>query len=140
MKTAVYINQLKSILWPKATVQGYEDHDLIAPLNDFQKTVGIERNRVNRNGGKFTIIVFRVNEFQNQQKPILKLVESLSRRTRVSDQIGWYGQGQLGLILPETSTLGAKRILNDIYNGQSNGLPELPVDFYTYPRSTDPSM
>lgn len=110
---------------------GSMDH--VSSLSNFQKIIEMERCRVNRNGGSFVIVVFNLEKFHLELNLLSKLVQRISRRSRITDQIGWYDYNRLGVILPETSTLGAQKFIQDLYLQNQNGIPRPPIDLYPYP-------
>ena len=133
MYTTTYFEKLKRVLSPGKNPLTPDSPGRIPTSAAFQETIKIERNRVNRNGGTFTIIVFDINGIADQSAFFSSLVECIAGRIRVSDKIGWYDHGRLGLILPETSTIGAKKLVQDLYKHRLNGIPRPPVEFYIYP-------
>ena len=110
---------------------GSMDH--VSSLSNFQKIIEMERCRVNRNGGSFVIVVFNLEKFQLELNLLSKLVQRIIRRSRITDQIGWYDYNRLGVVLPETSTLGAQKFIQDLYLQNQNGIPRPPIDLYPYP-------
>ena len=105
----------------------------VSSLSDFQKIVEMERCRVNRNEGSFVIVVFNLEKFQLELNLLSKLVQRIIQRSRITDQIGWYDYNRLGVILPETSTIGAQKFIQDLYLQNQNGMPKPPIDLYSYP-------
>ena len=137
MIITAYFEKIKNKAWPWSRASLRDSKSLVCSLADFQKLVEIERCRVHRNGGKFTLIVFKLEEIQLKIKLFSKLIEGISRRARISDQMGWYDHRRLGLILPETSTDGAQKFIQDLYRQNLNGMPKPAVDFYVYPLLED---
>ena len=132
MKIAIYLNKIKNRirLRSKRSIPGSMDH--VNSLSDFQKIVEMERCRVNRNGGSFVIVVFKLEKAQLEL--LSKLVQRIVQRSRVTDQIGWYDYNHLGMILPETSTIGAQKFIQDLYLQNQNGMPNPSIDLYHYPQ------
>lgn len=133
MKIATYLNKIRDRIWSrsKKSMPGSMDH--VSSLSNFQKIIEMERCRVNRNGGSFVIVVFNLEKFHLELNLLSKLVQRISRRSRITDQIGWYDYNRLGVILPETSTLGAQKFIQDLYLQNQNGIPRPPIDLYPYP-------
>ena len=133
MKIAIYLNKIKNRirLRSKRSIPGSMDH--VNSLSDFQKIVEMERCRVNRNGGSFVIVVFRLEKAQLELNLLSKLVQRIVQRSRINDQVGWYDYNRLGVILPETSTMGAQKFIQDLYLQNQNGMPRPPIDLYPYP-------
>jgi hypothetical protein len=133
MKIATYFNKIKENIWLRARISTPMSLDHVSSLSGFQKIVEMERCRVNRNGGSFVIVVFNLERFQLELNLLSKLVQRIVQRSRISDQIGWYDYNRLGVILPETSTIGAQKFIQDLYLKSQNGMPKPPVDLYPYP-------
>jgi hypothetical protein len=133
IKERIWLNKIKERIWrrSKKSMPGSMDH--VSSLSDFQKIIEMERCRVNRNGGSFVIVVFNLEKFQMELNLLSKLVQRISQRSRITDQIGWYDYNRLGVILPETPTLGAQKFIQDLYLQNQNGIPRPPIDLYSYP-------
>jgi len=73
-----------------------------------------ERLRTHRNGFTFSLLVFR----GTQQALEISAFETLSRylrgRLRSVDDIGWYGEKAIGVLLPDTGSAGAELLSNEI--------------------------
>jgi hypothetical protein len=134
MKIAIYLNKIKNRFWLRSKRSNPGSMDHVSSLSDFQKIVEMERCRVNRNGGSFVIVVFKLEKTQLELNLLTKLVQRIVQRSRVTDQIGWYDYNRLGIILPETSTIGAQKFIQDLYLQNQNGMPNPSIDLYHYPQ------
>lgn len=107
---------------------------------EFRNALKLERGRANRDNHQFSVIVFEMTETEGDQMPIVKLVDKIADRVRRIDLIGWYDSQRIGVVLPYTSDLGAKKIVNDIcYSlGDSMSLPGCAV--YTYPSEKEATI
>jgi hypothetical protein len=130
--------KIKRVIWPwSKRCLSVESMKMVSSLEEFQKIVEIERCRVNRNGKSFAIIVFNLEKGQLEIQILSRLVQGIIARARISDQIGWYDYSKLGLILPETSSLGAQKFIQDLYHQHSSDIPKPPIDLYIYPLLKD---
>ena len=100
---------------------------------DFRRLIQAERDRVHRNEQQFSLVLFLVNGNGHNGKTLDELCRRISKRVRRIDQVGWYDNDHLGLLLPDTPKAGAEVIARDICENFS--LPEL-MDFETlsYPK------
>jgi len=133
MNVAAYLDKIKEAIIPWSRNSFLDAMNLIASPAEFKRLIAIERCRVNRSGGVFTLVVFNLDKIQLQIKSLSKLTATITRRARISDRMGWYDNGLLGLILPETPISGAQKFIRDLYNLNRNGMPRPKVDLYVYP-------
>jgi hypothetical protein len=134
MKIATYLDKIRNRIRCKNRKSIPETMDHVSSLSDFQKIVEMERCRVNRNGGSFVIVVFKLEKAQLELNLLSKLVQRIVQRSRITDQVGWYAYNRLGIILPETSTIGAQKFIQDLYRQNQNGMPKPSIDLYPYPQ------
>lgn len=101
----------------------------------FHKLIQHERDRVHRNDRQFSLLLIHINEKDNTEDCIKKIVQKISKRVRKIDQLGWYDDNYLGVLLPNTSYIGAKVFANDICKSQSD--TDIPIVFETlsYPNN-----
>ncbi len=133
MNIVSMIGNLKNWFWRWSPNDLNGSIEQIFSRKDFQKLLEIERCRVNRNGGKFVVIVFKLEEIRLKTELLAKLAQGIFQRARMSDQMGWYDDKRLGIILPETSPTGAQKFIQDLYKNKSNGMPRPKFEFYVYP-------
>jgi hypothetical protein len=61
------------------------------------------------------------------------LLQTIAGRVRKIDEVGWYDNSRVGIILPYTSMLGACKLADYIYNSIEN-ISKMPsCEIYTYP-------
>ena len=107
----------------------------------FGAAIRLEQARVDRNEHAFSLVVFEasdpVRQAQGRHETDTSvthlLVRSLSDRIRSTDEIGWFDDRHIGVLLPYTSREGAHRFVEDISN--SMGPDALPPKYtiYSYP-------
>src|SRR5690606_32757479 len=51
---------------------------------------------------------------QREQECLAQLIKLLRKRLRITDDIGWLGPKQVGVLLPSTPTTGAWKVVSDI--------------------------
>jgi len=64
-----------------------------------------ERARADRNGQEFSLVVFT----QDSARPrdLWRLARTVGLRCRLTDEVGWFDEGRVCAILPDTSNVGA---------------------------------
>ena len=98
---------------------------------EFKLNAEKERRRTHRTGSEFSIMVFNTGGSKNIAR---HLIESLCRRMRCYDDIGWLNNEHLAVILPETSFETASAIAENICtNGVSQYFSPLKYMIFTYP-------
>lgn len=71
-----------------------------------------ERERADRNSHAFSMVVFDVGDMKVAEFRLF--VGVLMKRRRSTDEIGWFESDQLGVVLAESSGMGANKYLNDL--------------------------
>ncbi|MDZ4685323.1 MAG: sugar transferase [Planctomycetaceae bacterium] len=104
----------------------------------FRAILDVERQRVDRAGGAFTLAAFR---FQSGQDDEFRLfAQFLQQRARATDHAGLMGERQVGVLLWDTDTAGARQFVESLARpGHPWTCPECVI--YTYPhadREDDP--
>jgi hypothetical protein len=60
------------------------------------------------------------------------LVDILPRRVRGTDDLGWLDECQLGVILPDTSDEGARRVADDICRGLASEMARPACEVFVF--------
>ena len=63
-------------------------------------------------------------------------MQKILRRVRRIDEIGWYDQNRIGIILPYTSAQGAQKFAESLSNSISLPVEECLLNVYTYASDT----
>ena len=94
-----------------------------------------ERARADRNGHQFSMVVFDTGDAQADSTQVQHLVRVVVKRIRLTDQAGWFDSHRIGVVLPETSMVGAWAFADDVCQtiAAKASLPK--CTFYTYPSS-----
>ena len=105
----------------------------IHSVEEFRLLLERERVRTERTGVKFSLVIF---DIRSQKDPLISiegLANVLSHRIRFADEVGWFREREIGVILINTSTQGAYKFAEDILQSLLNtdSIPSYMV--YTYP-------
>lgn len=99
----------------------------------FHKLIELERDRVHRNDRQFSLLLIHIKENDVATPLITKLIQTISKRARKTDHIGWYDDNHLGVLLPNTTNAGAQAFANDIRKGQNNSGITAVFETLSYP-------
>jgi lipopolysaccharide/colanic/teichoic acid biosynthesis glycosyltransferase len=126
------IHYLKCFVSSKHTESG-RGADRILSKEVFRRILERERARSDRYGGGFSLTVFDVAD---PDKPMINehyISEIISKRLRPTDEVGWFEKAKVGIVLPNTTPLGARKLSEDIC--QKIAVKRRPPYFkiYTYP-------
>lgn len=103
------------------------------PRERFHDIIRREQVRADRNQHPFSLLVFYVGNQEANGTHTEHLAHIVTNRVRLTDEVGWFDNQRIGILLPDTSTDGAQRLADDIcqtYNVKISP-PEYVV--YTYP-------
>jgi PleD family two-component response regulator len=99
----------------------------------FLELIELERDRVHRDDQQFSLILIDVNENDNAVADTIALVHKISKRVRRIDQLGWYDNNHLGILLPNTTQAGAQIIANDICQSRDGANSAIAFKTSSYP-------
>lgn len=87
-------------------------HTLETP-QQFRAALDRESARSDRSGRSFSLVLVRPDTDAHTGSRLWRLVRKVIRRARETDRVGWFSPGILGVILPDTSLEGARRLTSD---------------------------
>jgi len=108
----------------------------LRPAREMREIIGRERSRSDRTGHEFSLVVFRIAYKGATLSLQERLVLILEQRVRSTDEIGWFDQKSVCVILPHTPAPGALVFANQVRSAlqQTATVPKTTV--YTYPSSS----
>ena len=89
--------------------------DLLAGKEAFQRAITKERYRSDRSDHKYSLLILSLAIKSEEDERIGRAIATIRERIRAIDEIGWYEENQLGIILPYTSMAGADQLADEIY-------------------------
>jgi lipopolysaccharide/colanic/teichoic acid biosynthesis glycosyltransferase len=104
-------------------------------LTSEQMNIAIQREsaRADRNGGEFALVLFRVRNRDRASLSTMRLSRTVLTRIRATDDVGWYDEDHLGVLLPDTAATGAWRFA-DAVSGLASQRSHRPLcSVYSYP-------
>lgn len=98
----------------------------------FFKLIELERDRVHRTNRQFSLILIRVNGNNNGS---ISVTETVCKRVRRTDRIGWYDDSHIGVLLPNTTYAGAQVFLKDINQSHEKATGNMGMVIMSYPEN-----
>ena len=88
--------------------------DLLIGKEAFQQAIAKERYRSDRSNHNYSLLILSLAIESAEDTRVGQAVATIRKRIRAIDEIGWYEENQLGIILPFTSMDGADRLGDEI--------------------------
>ncbi|HUT62548.1 MAG TPA: sugar transferase [Anaerolineae bacterium] len=102
----------------------------------FNELLKQERLRSDRSNHIFTLLLFNIG-IQKKNTPLIRnLSEILASRVRFSDDVGFFDDHKIAVLLPDTSTQGARMLADKLSKEIGIYVPSLQYEMYTYPPCT----
>lgn len=89
-------------------------NDLLIGKEAFQQAITKERYRSDRSNQKYSLLILSLAIKSDEDERIGRAIATVRKRIRAIDEIGWYEENQLGIILPFTTMAGADRLAGEI--------------------------
>jgi len=111
----------------------------IHSAEQFHAVLEREKARAERNSHQFSLVRFDVGKMRENIPQIRYLTRSLTNRIRWTDEVGWLDDECIGVILPETSAVGAERFAKSVCEMVASKCPPPEYTIYTYPSASFPN-
>lgn len=105
----------------------------ICSVEEFRAILERERARSDRSGDRLSLVVFDAEIFERQETNEHLLIKVLYTRIRPTDEVGWFDKAKVGVVLPDTQPLGARKLAEEICRKISVKIQPPPYEVYTYP-------
>lgn len=105
-------------------------------LSPEQMHIAIQREsaRADRSGGEFAMVLFRLQNTDRQALSTVRLAKIILKRVRATDDVGWYDDQNIGVLLPDTSAAGAWRFADQVCGLIQKKYARPAVRVYSYPK------
>lgn len=100
---------------------------------EFRSKLKIERSRTHRNSHEFSLVTFNLKTLELNKKQVRQMIKTIHSRIRDIDTLGWYDKENIGIILPYTTSQGAKEFSNSIIDFMNEYKQESQYSLITYP-------
>lgn len=114
-------------------VKEKSERNICCSTDEFREKLKIERSRTHRNSHEFSLVLLKIEPLQLNQEKTEKLIRQIHSRMRDIDNIGWYDTHNIGIILPYTSSEGAKGFMSNIFHAVNGLKDDTEYTLYTYP-------
>lgn len=113
---------------------GKRDARTLLSPEQFVQAIERECSRVDRtSAGDLSMVLFRVAKSKRWRLSTVRLIMTILARIRVTDDLGWFDNDHLGMLLPETSVAGAWKLAESIGNALSRHGGRPLYTMYSYP-------
>jgi lipopolysaccharide/colanic/teichoic acid biosynthesis glycosyltransferase len=90
--------------------------------------------RADRNGREFSLVLFRIRSDTRHAVSVYRLARTILRRVRLTDEVGWFTDRYLCVLLPDTPPIGARAFAEGVCDIiSSRKLPRPLAIVYSYP-------
>jgi hypothetical protein len=111
---------------------------VIYSRREFRESIDRECERIVRYHSRFSLAIFEVGSRYENSTSIHRFVRTIHQRFRNTDEIGWYRQSQIGVMMPLTPLEGAWQLAGQISNSCSSFTAPPPFTIYSYPSDNWP--
>ncbi|MDB5294137.1 MAG: Undecaprenyl-phosphate galactosephosphotransferase [Phycisphaerales bacterium] len=110
-------------------------HDLesLPSADQIERLVAREVARAERNGLHFSLALFRVRKGKRLGRNEKRLALTLLRRSRLTDEVGWFDDNHLCAVLPDTSADGAQVFADAVCDQVARKGPRPIAVVYAFP-------
>jgi len=123
------------IPWGKAFARGFRANGLsgIQSREQFLATIVRERSVADRNQHVFSLLLFNPGDPKANNVEVQHLAHILANRIRLADEVGWFDNKRIGVLLRFTSTDGAQTLADDICQAITAKASPPEYTIYIYP-------
>jgi lipopolysaccharide/colanic/teichoic acid biosynthesis glycosyltransferase len=105
----------------------------ISSADEFRSKLAVERARADRNGHGFSLVAFKVGEGLVNDALARCVERVVAGRLRVADELGWFDEQHLGVLLYNTPAEGAWNYVNQVQDALSAEKAAVESNVYVYP-------
>ena len=81
----------------------------------------------------FSLILLELEKHKRNDEETRYFLETIRKRVRVIDEIGWFGPKMIGIVLPYTDANGARKFSDSLEFLFDSSIPVSLGTIYTYP-------
>jgi lipopolysaccharide/colanic/teichoic acid biosynthesis glycosyltransferase len=129
----VSLNKYWKYLYPIHWFQRSRELNAIYSAREFHERINNECALADRYNQRFSLALFEMGNQNENSVAVRRLVRTLYSRFRNIDELGWYSNRQIGVILPYTPAEGAWTLAENVCALISSILEPPPFTIYTYP-------
>lgn len=92
-----------------------------------------ETSRADRSGREFSLVLFRIKRSKRHSVSTHRLIKTITARSRTTDEVGWFGDRHVCVVLPETPLAGAWVFADSVCDLAAKRIPRPVAIVYSYP-------
>jgi len=92
-----------------------------------------ETSRADRSGREFSLVLFRIKRSKRHSVSTHRLIKTITLRARNTDEVGWFGDRHVCVVLPETPLAGAWVFADSVCDLTAKRIPRPVAIVYSYP-------
>ncbi len=100
---------------------------------EIDRVIQRETARADRTGHEFSLVLFRVKSTRRFSISTQRLVKTVMNRIRNTDEMGWFDEKHLCVMLPDTGAAGSWRFAEDVCDLIASRAPRPIFVVYSYP-------
>src|SRR5579862_3776430 len=113
--------------------RGHTSLDSLASTEQMNRVIRRECARADRNGREFSLVLFRVRSDARHAVSVHRLARTVLRRARMTDEVGWFSDRYLCVLLPDTPPVGARAFAEGVCDLVAGRAPRPLAIVYSYP-------
>ncbi len=92
-----------------------------------------ETSRADRSGREFSLVLFRIKRSKRHSVSTHRLIKTITARSRTTDEVGWFGDRHVCVVLPDTPLAGAWVFADSVCDLAAKRIPRPVAIVYSYP-------
>ncbi len=106
----------------------------ILPRDHFRRLIEYERYRSGRNNHEFSLVLIAMDADAKHSARSVARLKKIARQLRQVDEVGWFDDQRIGILLPYTSREGASLLMSRICHDLEAECSEtLECHIFSYP-------
>ncbi len=106
--------------------------DILLSRVQFRELLERERERASRNGHAVALVLIDTDGLQMSALRLRLIAETLNSRIRQVDEVGWFDDRRIGIILPYTTKEGALHLAEDLSQRFQRRGVDPSIEVYTF--------
>lgn len=114
-----------------------EIRERLVPARDLRVSIRQELARADRSNSDLSVVILRVFSAARSERTRHRVASSAARMLRASDTVGWYDSKHFAILLPDTRSDGAEKLLTRL-NGSLQLRPRVSECWVlSYPQTSN---
>jgi lipopolysaccharide/colanic/teichoic acid biosynthesis glycosyltransferase len=136
MIAARWLSSLKAFVSPQPSSIVPE----VLARDEFRRLIARERSRADRVVSELSLVVLDLSHANWRDLQPAEFLFAIQGRVRETDAVGWFDRKSLGILLPDTSSVGAYKVATDLRERLHWSPSQASWRIYTYPRERFPDQ